>query len=56
MSSNKPKAIFVWSGGKDTSVLIQEFIDKGFKTITCCINDAHLDESWVGKEIDEDFL
>lgn len=49
------KALFpLWK--RNTSELIQDFIDTGFKTITCCINDAHLDESWVGKEIDEVFL
>ena len=49
------KAIFpLWK--KDTSELIQDFIDKGFKTVTCCINDAHLDESWAGREIDQSFV
>lgn len=49
------KAVFpLWK--KDTSQLIQKFIKDGFKTITCCINDAHLDENWVGREIDQIFV
>ncbi|WP_245553864.1 diphthine--ammonia ligase [Cytophaga aurantiaca] len=40
----------------DTKALIQDFIAKQFKTITCCINDGYLEESWVGKEIDTDFV
>lgn len=49
------KAVFpLWK--QDTSELIRSFIGKGFKTVTCCINDAHLDESWAGKEIDQDFI
>jgi len=40
----------------NTSELIWKFIDEGFKTVTCCINDGYFDESWVGKEIDSDFM
>ncbi|MFM7022753.1 MAG: diphthine--ammonia ligase [Flavobacteriales bacterium] len=40
----------------NTQTLINDFIVKGFKTITCCINDEHLDEKWVGREIDSDFV
>lgn len=40
----------------DTKWLIRDFINKEFKTITCCINDGYLDETWVGKEIDSDFV
>ncbi len=40
----------------DTSFLIHDFLNKGFATITCCVNDAHLDESWVGREIDSAFV
>lgn len=40
----------------NTTELIRDFITKGFKTITCCINDGYFDESWVGKEIDDDFI
>ena len=49
------KAVFpLWK--KDTSVLIHDFIKDGFKTITCCVNDAFFNEDWVGKEIDECFI
>lgn len=41
---------------QDTSQLINEFLSLGFKTITCCINDAHLDENAVGKVISEEFV
>ena len=40
----------------DTAWLINDFIDKGFKTVTCCVNDGFLDESWVGRSIDRPFV
>lgn len=40
----------------DTKWLINDFIIKGFKTITCCVNDGYFDEGWVGKEIDRQFI
>ena len=49
------KAIFpLWKN--DTSLLINDFINSGFKTITCCVNDAYFNEDWVGKKIDESFV
>lgn len=49
------KAVFpLWK--EDTGELIQSFIGKQFKTITCCINDGYLTEEWVGKEINEEFV
>lgn len=41
---------------RDTTGLIHEFIDMGFKTITVCVNAALLDESFIGRVIDRDFL
>ena len=41
---------------KDTTKLILDFINLGFKTITCCINDLYLGEDMVGAEIDAAFL
>jgi uncharacterized protein (TIGR00290 family) len=41
---------------RDTTELIHEFIDLGFKTITVCTNASLLDESFVGRIIDKDFL
>jgi uncharacterized protein (TIGR00290 family) len=41
---------------QDTSELAQEFITKGFKTRICCINDALLNESFVGRLFDTSLL
>lgn len=40
----------------DTKWLINDFIKKKFRTITCCTNDGYLGEEWVGKEIDQLFV
>lgn len=40
----------------DTAHIIKDFVKKGFKTYLCCVNDGYLDESWVGKLIDGDFI
>ena len=49
------KAVFpLWK--IDTKELINDFIAKEFKTITCCVNDGYLNEDWVGKEINSDFI
>lgn len=49
------QAVFpLWQ--RDTTVLINEFIASGFNTITCCINDGYLDESWAGREINQQFI
>jgi uncharacterized protein (TIGR00290 family) len=49
------KAVFpLWK--KNTTQLISDFIQEGFKTLTCCVNDAYFDEYWVGKEIDQTFI
>jgi uncharacterized protein (TIGR00290 family) len=40
----------------DTAQLARQFIENGFKTITCSINDASLDESYVGVLFDNMFL
>ncbi len=40
----------------DTKFLIHDFIEKQFKTVTCCINDGYLGQEWVGKEIDLSFV
>jgi uncharacterized protein (TIGR00290 family) len=48
-------AIFpLWKN--DTSKLVREFIDLGFRSRICCINDAYLDESAVGRDIDIAFI
>ena len=40
----------------DTRELIQEFLDLGFGTVLCCVNDAYLGEEAVGRVLDADFL
>ncbi|GAC1438146.1 MAG: diphthine--ammonia ligase [Sediminibacterium sp.] len=41
---------------RNTTALIHEFIDLGFKTITACVKSELLDESFAGRVIDKDFL
>lgn len=49
------KAVFpLWK--RNTRELIHEFIDSGFKTIVVSINASLLDESFVGRIIDKDFI
>lgn len=40
----------------DTRELINEFLDLGFKTIVTCVNSEFLDQSFVGRVIDEKFI
>lgn len=44
----------IWK--KDTTELIHEFIQLGFKAIIVCINSKHLDKSFCGRLIDESFI
>jgi len=39
-----------------SSVLMQEFLEKGFKAIVVCVNTRWLDKSFCGRIIDEAFL
>ena len=39
-----------------TKDLIQEFLDLGFKTIVVCVNERNLDQSFVGRVIDAQFI
>lgn len=41
---------------KDTKELLKELLALGFKAITVCVNAKLLDESFVGRILDEDFL
>ena len=41
---------------KDTKKLMREFISLGFKAIVICIKSELLDVSFVGRELDEDFI
>jgi uncharacterized protein (TIGR00290 family) len=40
----------------DTTDLIHEFLDIGFKTIVTCVNETYLDKSFAGRIIDKDFI
>ncbi|KQS94351.1 diphthine--ammonia ligase [Chryseobacterium sp. Leaf394] len=49
------KAIFpLWK--QNTTDLIHEFLDLGFKTIITCVNETYLDKSFAGRIIDENFI
>ncbi|HXL56921.1 MAG TPA: diphthine--ammonia ligase [Chitinophagaceae bacterium] len=49
------KGIFpLWK--MDTTFLINDFVKKNFKTVTCCTNDRWLGEEWAGREIDKLFI
>lgn len=49
------RALFpLWK--RDTTELMHEFFAKGFRTITCCVNDACLNEGHVGIELSPDFI
>lgn len=39
-----------------TRALAREFIDVGFKAVTVCVNEKYLDQSFVGRVIDDEFL
>jgi uncharacterized protein (TIGR00290 family) len=41
---------------KNTSELIRNFLSLGFRTMTCCVSNIHLDEQRAGVEIDEKFI
>ena len=49
------KALFpLWK--KDTNTLARELIDLDFKAIVVCVNEAYLDDSYLGRVIDPDFI
>ena len=49
------EAVFpLWQ--KNTQQLIEDFVAQGFKTVTCCVSDAYLDETWVGRDINHAFI
>ena len=41
---------------RNTTKLINEFLDLGFQTIIVCVNDNFLDKNFVGRVIDKEFL
>ncbi|HEY1883213.1 MAG TPA: diphthine--ammonia ligase [Candidatus Cybelea sp.] len=40
----------------DTRKVIGEFIDLGFASIVCCVSDAYLDETTLGRTVDWGFI
>jgi len=49
------KALFpLWK--VDTTQLIDEFLQLGFKTIVVCVNEKYLDKSFCGRIIDTQFI
>ncbi len=49
------EAVFpLWK--RDTTELIQEFIDLGYKTILVCTDNSKLDDSFIGKTIDKELI
>jgi uncharacterized protein (TIGR00290 family) len=40
----------------NTTNLINEFLDLGFKTIVTCVNETYLDKSFAGRIIDKNFI
>jgi uncharacterized protein (TIGR00290 family) len=49
------EAVFpLWK--KNTTDLIYEFLDLGFKTIVTCVNETYLDKSFAGRIIDASFI
>ncbi|WP_374460688.1 diphthine--ammonia ligase [Chryseobacterium taeanense] len=40
----------------NTTDLIHEFLDLGFKTIVTCVNETYLDKSFAGRIIDKNFI
>ncbi len=55
LSALAMKCVFpIWQVPTDR--LIMEFIELGFKAITVCVDEKHLDRSFVGRVIDETFV
>lgn len=40
----------------NTSTLLQEFLDLGFKAIIVCVNEEYLDKSFCGRVLDQKFI
>lgn len=41
---------------QDTTELAAQFVAGGFKAVTCCVDDARLDEGFVGRALDAAFF
>lgn len=55
MARNGMRAIYpVW--GRDTREFMRDFINFGFKAVTCCVDTQQLPEEFAGRTLDESFL
>lgn len=55
LASHGMKGLYpIWR--RNTTELIKEFIELGFKAVLTCVDSRTLDKSFAGKTIDEDFL
>lgn len=55
MARNGMRAIYpVW--GHDTHELARDFINLGFKAVTCCVDTQQLPEEFVGRILNETFI
>ena len=41
---------------RDTKEIIESFIKHGFKSVVVCVDAAYLDESFLGRELDQSFI
>lgn len=39
--------------GRDRSVLLRQFLDRGFKARFSCVNTRWLNENWIGRELND---
>lgn len=42
--------------GRETTQLAGEFVNQGFRAVTCCVDTGLLTEEFCGRRVDEDFL
>ena len=42
--------------GDDPSSLLEEFVGIGGRAVLTCVETSKLDVSWLGRQIDDDFL
>ena len=55
LARHKVKGVYpVWQ--RNTTTLLREFIELGFKAVVSCVDSRALDKSFAGKTIDENFV
>jgi uncharacterized protein (TIGR00290 family) len=40
----------------DSREVVRQFISQGFRALVVCVNSAHLDQRFCGRELDEEFV